>query len=643
MSDSALYERPGGHPNAFSRQLYDRSPARPSMSLIMTQRRSLSSLPFDILLNIAELLEADEIVTLEKVCRSLRDFARSRSIWLKLAANMLDMCQPLPVNGFQRIWELNTPALSELVRHGRRLQHSWAKRSPKLIVPYKTIAAPKDEDIVWLSPITSKYTLCCTKGGKVMCWDVVKGECVAEWHSGADWEIWKCRVEFEERIVYFAMAKRVLTGNGTDCQLMALSFPSEVDGNLPSKPSFSQLSFFYFPGHVISVYLLDPLRRLLSAYIWIESTNTLGLYVLMDWAVPVYVFLNTGIPCDPLREWSCIGYDPENVVIHAEELQEEEEDRGFQFFYPYSFLQSLGSLHPPTSMRPSLVPPPRAIVHPFKRNHHPFGRYASQSAHFVRQWWPTLPHAEGIRRRSCTIILLTKRVPDPDPDDPAELPPDQPPPGTHLFTIAQHYFSVPLRTEQLRWWYVREPFEIVCFPHVLPGGAPAFVQENAAVMEDPAIGAFAELAAADVYAGTGVDAGVTGNADVPAADTANVANDAPAPEHGPDAQPEDEFIEDGDGVHVIPLIAVDFGCAVWLEYVHFGSDDKRLRFVTFPPVDADRTAEGFGYLSNDTDVRTLDVPPEIDLSKVCHIGIDQAQGTIILGLCTGFVYIMRYE
>jgi hypothetical protein len=33
----------------------------------------------------------------------------------------------------------------------------------------------------------------------------------------------------------------------------------------------------------------------LTAYIWIERSNTLGLYVLLDWSVPLYVFVDTGI------------------------------------------------------------------------------------------------------------------------------------------------------------------------------------------------------------------------------------------------------------------------------------------------------------------------------------------------------------
>ena len=101
----------------------------------------------------------------------------------------------------------------------------------------------------------------------------------------------------------------------------------------------------------------------------------------------------------------------------------------------------------------------------------------------MRQWWPVIPHAESIRRRSCTILLQTWTVPEHEPGDPPPGPND-PPPGTHLFTIAQHYFSIPLRKEQLRWWYIREPFEIVCCPHN-PNADPFEVEE--VVIEVPTL------------------------------------------------------------------------------------------------------------------------------------------------------------
>ena len=97
------------------------------------------------------------------------------------------------------------------------------------------------------------------------------------------------------------------------------------------------------------------------------------------------------------------------------------------------------------------------------------------------------------------------------------------------------------------------------------------------------------------------------------------------------------------GVSVSPLFAVDFGCAVWLEYKSFDSEELRVRYVSFPPVDVDRSAEGYSGLSSPGAVHTLEVPPEVDLKRVCHIGLDQAQGTVILGMRSSTVYVLRYS
>lgn len=78
---------------------------------------------------------------------------------------------------------------------------------------------------------------------------------------------------------------------------MSLNFPPEPinEERTDEKPEFRKLSSFNLPGHVISVFLLDPPKKILTAYIWIERSNTLGLYVLLDWSVPLYVFVDTGI------------------------------------------------------------------------------------------------------------------------------------------------------------------------------------------------------------------------------------------------------------------------------------------------------------------------------------------------------------
>lgn len=106
-----------------------------------------------------------------------------------------------------------------------------------------------------------------------------------------------------------------------------------------------------------------------------------------------------------------------------------------------------------------------------------------------------------------------------------------------------------------------------------------------------------------------------------------------------------------------PLVAVDFGHAVWIEYVDIDEEHRRnrpdgdierdpkwLRFVTFPPfseeygVELDRSAGG-----TEGEVRTLETPPELDLGTVETINIDQSQGAIILSDKAGRIFILCYE
>ncbi|KAF8655886.1 hypothetical protein AX16_002871 [Volvariella volvacea WC 439] len=214
--------------------------------------------------------------------------------------------------------------------------------SPPLPTPknwYKIVSAPPGEEVDWLSPITSSYTLCATKSGKVVCWDVQTDSCLAEWNPGARWELWKCRVEFEERTVFFTMA-RVLSGSYNDERimefvLMKLCFFDSPSGHRsPDPPIFSHVTEFKTTGVVMNVFLLDPSARLLSAFIWVASTNTIGLYALLDWDKDECVFVDTGIECVVTSNWSCILYE-NHIVIHCEES-----DAAYQHFYPIDLLRA---------------------------------------------------------------------------------------------------------------------------------------------------------------------------------------------------------------------------------------------------------------------------------------------------------------
>ena len=149
-------------------------------------------------------------------------------MYRNLATALLRRCRALPLHGFQRLSDLTDEQLIDAVNQATRLERAWLTRGPRpsttssyLNAPdgsqkgirrwYKVISAPPNEEVDWLSPITSSYSLCATKSGKVVCWDVHRDICLAEWDPRERWELWKCRVEFEQQSVYFTMA-RLLSG-----------------------------------------------------------------------------------------------------------------------------------------------------------------------------------------------------------------------------------------------------------------------------------------------------------------------------------------------------------------------------------------------------------------------------------------------
>ena len=113
---------------------------------------------------------------------------------------------------------------------------------------------------------------------------------------------------------------------------------------------------------------------------------------------------------------------------------------------------------------------------------------------------------------------------------------------------------------------------------------------------------------------------------------------------------DDELDPEGSPERPRPLMAVDFGHAVWIEFTYppeLDRDEKRLRFVTFPPVTNDRDEMSYGGAeaaeSLEGIVRTLEVPEELDLDTVETINIDQSQGAIIISVRDGKIFILCYE
>ncbi|KAH8103498.1 hypothetical protein BXZ70DRAFT_925991 [Cristinia sonorae] len=709
-------------------------------------RMSLHSLPYDLLLNVALNLSLHDILALQMTCRSLHEFGMTRPVFRNLAVALLRRCRALPLSGFQRLSDLTNEQLIHAVTRATRLERAWLTGTPKPSTQspytdspdqdpatkswYKVITSPPGEEIDWLSPITSSYSLCATKSGKVVCWDVYRDVCLAEWNPNERWELWKCRVEFDIRTVYFSMAKTI-SKSGEDRTmefiLMKLEFPNtplDSAGRPSAAPVFSRLATFRTMGVVMNVFLLDPAVRLLSAFVWVPSSNTIGLYALLDWNKPQYIYVDTGIECTMSSNWSCILHE-DQIVIHSEES-----DIAYQYFYPIQTLRKYSQpskstglwgptlsarLTPITTLKGRFIFPSKPFPRPTtthtvnlnganitvafttvqaaingnpvpaltigaapapiaaNANPFPFPPWYPESAHFVRQWWPTLP---TIPRLSCTVVLLANHDP-----------------LTHRtqYVLAQHYFRVPLSRHEFN--------EVpITNNHAPENGNGAFSSASSSHSSDDVGSEHCTAPSANDVEDDDLDADLLRIWYVSTPFEVVCVFDGV-----------EDDAEEGQAVErPRPLMAVDFGHAVWVEYcdddpppppiVQFVElngvehvqitaapgnghgpappaqangnggapaaaaggaggehqpephEPKRLRFVTFPPVvsagdeDLPSSVRGQnGKREVEGTVRTLEIPEELDLDTVETINIDQSQGAVIISVKEGKIFILCYE
>ncbi|KAF5377391.1 hypothetical protein D9757_009700 [Collybiopsis confluens] len=344
LSRTSLSDGLSVSPSSIYWALQDEKPPAPQ-----TEIMSFQHLPYDLLFNISYYLQYNDVLALQLTCKSLYYSFTTRPIYRKLALDLLRRCRPLPLKGFQKLGDLTTPQLMACVHRAANYERAWLVRAPRPITSHSNNYLDVGDDDRSASSLSSpvntgtNYTLCATKSGKVVCWDVQTDTCLAEWNPGEKWELWKCRVEFEDKMVYFTMAKVLQGTNSYDdtrimlFTLIKISFTgSETPSGtrVPSSiPTFNPIASFKTVGVVMNIFLLDPRERLLSAFVWVSGSNTIGLYVLLDWEKEEYVFVDTGVECVMSSNWSCILFE-DNIVIHCEDS-----NAAFQHFYPIPMLR----------------------------------------------------------------------------------------------------------------------------------------------------------------------------------------------------------------------------------------------------------------------------------------------------------------
>ena len=318
--------------------------------------------------------------------------------------------------------------------------------------------------------------------------------------------------------------------------------------------------------------------------------------------------------------------EDDQIIVHCED-----KDGIAQHFFPMTLLQQHTQLPSSSPAASARVPATRIVTKPFRFPDFPDDKpspffthtWYPESAHFVRQWWPTLP---SVPRLSCTVFLLAEHITEGHPAN---------------FIIAQHYFDVPVSGGKL---VSLDQYQRQRRTELQADGVPP--APNGAIQSTQAVS------------------------------TDGVEEVPPLSDQDPEVEKpigkmwfvsntfeavctveEDEENEFGEMVpgKCRPLVAIDFGHATWIEYVPQpdGAKVKELRFVSFPPVVMDNKGvtkprkgeEGTFGLEDETEgrVKTLPIPDELDINKVETINLDQSQGAILLSVEGGKVFILCYD
>ncbi|EDR11703.1 uncharacterized protein LACBIDRAFT_314209 [Laccaria bicolor S238N-H82] len=248
-------------------------------------------------------------------------------------------------------------------------------------------------------------------------------------------------------------------------------------------------------------------------------------------------------------------------------------------------------------------------------NPFPLPPWYTKSAHFVRQWWPSLPN---IPRIGSTVVLLAEH--------------NQVSHRLH-FVLAQHYFRVLVNHVEWDNYNLYRTASGLGVNSVTP---PPLRPSSSS------------------SSGSQLQSLTTSTS----TSTSTTSLSTPT-----------QIVQDDGPMHLwyisMPfevivgtmLVAVDFEHAVWIEYVEGGDVDradegeKLLRFVVFPAFrdewECERdlragraSGEGGGGRG---EVRTLEVPEELNLSVVETINLDQSQGVVTLSDRDGRIFILCYE
>jgi hypothetical protein len=188
----------------------------------------------------------------------------------------------------------------------------------------------------------------------------------------------------------------------------------------------------------------------------------------------------------------------------------------------------------------------------------------------------------------------------------------------------------------LRMWYVSQPFDIVC---VRDRAVPEDMDEDDFMRERP-------LLAVDFGHAVWIEWYKPDDKERSDTELSRQSESSPATIMATDESTVNDDDLDDDASIVVEVNGVPPALPHDEPLIHgHGREgmEQRMMFSTFPTVEIDACGRDVKSSSSEAVVRELDLPDELDLTKVETINIDQSQGAIFMSVQGGQIYVVYYE
>ncbi|KIJ51256.1 hypothetical protein M422DRAFT_776543 [Sphaerobolus stellatus SS14] len=277
----------------------------------------ITSLPFDIFLELVKALDVWEVLQLRLTCKTLYHYSSTESVWIILAETLTKR-RPIPLPPFRTRASLNFEELQEAVCRAARLERSLFSNYGRMRSPPRILHEPgrAHGDTLVLLPGGRHLVTGATSGrgdgvgGMIRVWDLTTGDRLASFEVRPEDDILQWRPVEDGRAVMFLVRDGILSNaNAQHYHLLRLEFS---EGLYSTHATFFHHSSLRQELPVADTSLSEDVVLVLG----IDTDNTISMFIL-NWRDGTMVFVKTDVTPPEHPYFSILTLDQLSIWVDS--------------------------------------------------------------------------------------------------------------------------------------------------------------------------------------------------------------------------------------------------------------------------------------------------------------------------------------